>query len=110
MQMHRLQRRNTILSESPSSGNYFDSNNSSNNNINDAATNANDETSEQDDDESSPTGQANTRFSKFAPDPNLETSDFREQLRVNMIADVERRRSENPKGGSQLAKDYLDSL
>jgi hypothetical protein len=55
-------------------------------------------------------GQANTRFSVFAPDPNLEASDFRSQLRENMKADLERRRNEDPNRGNQIAKNYLDSL
>ncbi|VEU41896.1 unnamed protein product [Pseudo-nitzschia multistriata] len=55
-------------------------------------------------------GQANTRFSKFAPDPSLDTDEFRLQLRENMKADLERRRSEDPNRGNQVAKNYLDSL
>mmetsp|Transcript_13069 Transcript_13069/g.30799 ORF Transcript_13069/g.30799 Transcript_13069/m.30799 type:complete len:143 (+) Transcript_13069:96-524(+) len=55
-------------------------------------------------------GQANTRFSAFAPDPSLEASDFRAQLRENMKADLERRRHEDPNRGNQIAKSYLDSL
>ena len=55
-------------------------------------------------------GQANTRFSVFAPDPSLDASDFRAQLRENMKADLERRRNEDPNRGNQIAKNYLDSL
>ena len=55
-------------------------------------------------------GQANTRFSAFAPDPNLDATDFRLQLRENMKADLERRRNEDPNRGNQIAKNYLDSL
>mmetsp|Transcript_3836 Transcript_3836/g.10905 ORF Transcript_3836/g.10905 Transcript_3836/m.10905 type:complete len:144 (+) Transcript_3836:303-734(+) len=62
------------------------------------------------DGEEEPTGQANTRFSVFAPDPNLEADDFRSQLRANMKADLERRRKEDPNRGNQIAKNYLDSL
>jgi hypothetical protein len=55
-------------------------------------------------------GQANTRFSAFAPDPNLSADDFRSQLKENMKADLERRRREDPGRGNQPAKTYLDSL
>lgn len=55
-------------------------------------------------------GQFVTRFSAFAPDPNLPTEDFRAQLKENMKADLERRRRENPSRGHQPAKTYLDSL
>jgi hypothetical protein len=55
-------------------------------------------------------GQANTRFSQFAPDPSMETNDFRSQLMDNMKEDLERRRRENPNRGNQPAKSYLDSL
>ena len=55
-------------------------------------------------------GQANTRFSAFAPDQNLEAGDFRAQLKENMKADLERRRKEDPNRGNQPAKSYLDSL
>ena len=55
-------------------------------------------------------GQANTRFSKFAPDINLETDDFRSQLKDNMKADLERRRRNDPNRGNQPAKTYLDNL
>jgi len=60
--------------------------------------------------ESQSDGQTNTRFSAFAPDPNLDTSEFRLQLRENMKADLERRRNEDPNRGNQIAKNYLDSL
>eukprot|EP01083_Nonionella_stella_P289693 985849_1 len=50
------------------------------------------------------------RFSKFAPDANLEADDFRAQLKENMKADLERRRREDPNRGNQPAKSYLDSL
>jgi hypothetical protein len=50
------------------------------------------------------------RFSKYAPDANLPTDEFRAQLRENMKADLERRRREDPKRGNQIAKSYLDSL
>lgn len=55
-------------------------------------------------------GQANTRFSAFAPDPNLNDDEFRSQLMENMKADLERRRNEDPNRGNQIAKNYLDSL
>lgn len=55
-------------------------------------------------------GQANTRFSKFAPDLDLDAEEFRLQLRENMKADLERRRNEDPNRGNQIAKSYLDSL
>ena len=61
-------------------------------------------------DETTPTGQANTRFSKFAPPSNLSDQDFRAQLKENMKADLERRRREDPNRGNQPAKSYLDSL
>eukprot|EP00531_Pseudo-nitzschia_arenysensis_P003275 CAMPEP_0116139710 /NCGR_PEP_ID=MMETSP0329-20121206/13456_1 /TAXON_ID=697910 /ORGANISM="Pseudo-nitzschia arenysensis, Strain B593" /LENGTH=120 /DNA_ID=CAMNT_0003634769 /DNA_START=86 /DNA_END=448 /DNA_ORIENTATION=- len=57
-----------------------------------------------------PKGQANTRFSAFAPDPNLGDNEFRSQLMENMKADLERRRNEDPNRGNQIAKNYLDSL
>ena len=50
------------------------------------------------------------RFSKFAPDTNLSSDDFRQQLKENMKADLERRRREDPNRGNQPAKSYLDSL
>ena len=53
---------------------------------------------------------AANRWSKFAPDANLSTEDFREQLKENMKADLERRRRETPNRGNQPAKSYLDSL
>lgn len=56
-------------------------------------------------------GQANTRFSAFAPnDPSLDADEFRFQLKENMKADLERRRREDPNRGNQPAKNYLDSL
>lgn len=63
-------------------------------------------------DEEEPKGQANTRFSKFAPpnDPNLSADEFRSQLKENMKAELERRRREDPNRGNQPAKSYLDSL
>lgn len=57
-----------------------------------------------------PPGQANTRFSKFAPDPSLSDNDFRATLKENMKADLERRRRDDPNRGNQPAKTYLDSL
>mmetsp|Transcript_2842 Transcript_2842/g.6693 ORF Transcript_2842/g.6693 Transcript_2842/m.6693 type:complete len:127 (+) Transcript_2842:60-440(+) len=72
--------------------------------------NMGDENSLEDDQDEEPEGQANTRFSKFAPDTNLSTDDFRAQLKANMKADLERRRREDPNRGNQLAKSYLDSL
>ncbi len=60
--------------------------------------------------EDKPEGQANTRFSAFAPDPSLDDDEFRYQLRENMKADLERRRNEDPNRGNQIAKNYLDSL
>ena len=58
------------------------------------------------------THQANTRFSKFAPEDseNLSPEDFRARLKENMKADLEERRRNDPKRGNQPAKSYLDSL
>ncbi len=50
------------------------------------------------------------RFSQFAPDASLPTDEFRNQLKENMKADLERRRREDPNRGNQPAKSYLDSL
>ena len=50
------------------------------------------------------------RFSKFAPDANLPTEEFRRQLRENMKADLEERRRNDPNRGNQPAKNYLDGL
>ena len=50
------------------------------------------------------------RFSKFAPSADLEADEFREQLKANMKADLERRRQADPNRGNQVAKSYLDSL
>ena len=50
------------------------------------------------------------RFSKYAPDASLDTAEFREQLKENMKADLERRRREDPSRGNQPAKTYLDNL
>ena len=50
------------------------------------------------------------RFSKYAPDASLDTADFRQQLKDNMKADLERRRREDPNRGNQPAKTYLDNL
>jgi len=50
------------------------------------------------------------RFSKYAPDASLETNEFRDQLKENMKADLERRRREDPNRGNQPAKTYLDNL
>lgn len=50
------------------------------------------------------------RFSKYAPDASLDTAEFREQLRENMKADLEKRRREDPNRGNQPAKTYLDNL
>ncbi|KAL7430088.1 hypothetical protein ACHAXM_002089 [Skeletonema potamos] len=50
------------------------------------------------------------RFSKYAPDASLNTADFRQQLKDNMKADLERRRREDPNRGNQPAKTYLDNL
>jgi hypothetical protein len=50
------------------------------------------------------------RWSKYAPDANLPTNEFRAQLRENMKADLERRRREDPNRGNQPAKSYLDNL
>ena len=50
------------------------------------------------------------KFSIFAPDTNLSDDDFRQQLKENMKADLERRRREDPNRGNQPAKSYLDSL
>lgn len=58
---------------------------------------------------SNTTNKAN-RFSKFAPSAGLSTEDFREQLRENMKADLEKRRKNDPNRGNQPAKSYLDSL
>mmetsp|Transcript_2116 Transcript_2116/g.4747 ORF Transcript_2116/g.4747 Transcript_2116/m.4747 type:complete len:150 (+) Transcript_2116:137-586(+) len=51
-----------------------------------------------------------SRFSKFAPDGNLETQDFRSQLKENMKADLERRRQEDPNRGNQPTRNYLNGL
>jgi len=69
-----------------------------------------DETVVEGDQEEEEEAQTNTRFSKFAPDLNLDAADFRLQLRENMKADLERRRNEDPNRGNQIAKNYLDSL
>lgn len=50
------------------------------------------------------------RWSKYAPDASLDTAEFREQLKENMKADLERRRREDPNRGNQPAKTYLDNL
>ena len=50
------------------------------------------------------------KFSIFAPDTDLSDDDFRQQLKENMKADLERRRREDPNRGNQPAKSYLDSL
>lgn len=50
------------------------------------------------------------RFSKYAPDANLDTHEFKDQLKENMKADLERRRREDPNRGNQPAKTYLDNL
>ena len=63
-----------------------------------------------DDDDDDDEQQSNTRFSKFAPDLNLDAADFRLQLRENMKADLERRRNADPNRGNQISKSYLDSL
>mmetsp|Transcript_2022 Transcript_2022/g.4075 ORF Transcript_2022/g.4075 Transcript_2022/m.4075 type:complete len:167 (+) Transcript_2022:104-604(+) len=87
--------------------------NNNNNNNNDNST---PDYSYAQDGESSGTGQqqeqqqTNTRFSKHAPDPNLDAADFRAQLRENVKADLERRRNADPNRGNQIAKSYLDSL
>ncbi|KAL7471328.1 hypothetical protein ACHAXS_011809 [Conticribra weissflogii] len=51
-----------------------------------------------------------SRFSKFAPDANLENQDFRSQLKENMKADLERRRREDPNRGNQPTRNYLNGL
>jgi len=69
--------------------------------------------SERDDDGDNTGGGATlkgNRFSKYAPDASLDTADFRQQLRDNMKADLERRRREDPNRGNQPAKTYLDNL
>mmetsp|Transcript_46877 Transcript_46877/g.114337 ORF Transcript_46877/g.114337 Transcript_46877/m.114337 type:complete len:174 (-) Transcript_46877:1814-2335(-) len=57
-------------------------------------------------------GQANTRFSVYAPQDseNLSPSEFRARLKENMKADLEERRRKDPPRGNQPAKSYLDSL
>ena len=50
------------------------------------------------------------RFSKYAPDASLSTPEFRDQLKENMKADLERRRRDDPNRGNQPAKTYLDNL
>ena len=57
-------------------------------------------------------GQANTRFSKFAPEDSedLSPNEFRAKLKENMKADLEERRRKDPTRGNQPAKSYLDSL
>lgn len=64
----------------------------------------------QEEEDNEPKGQANTRFSKFAPDASLSDNDFRSVLKANMKADLERRRRDDPNRGNQPAKTYLDSL
>ena len=58
----------------------------------------------------SPSVLRGNRFSKYAPDASLDTAEFREQLKENMKADLERRRREDPNRGNQPAKTYLDNL
>jgi|SaaInl74LU_5_DNA_1037368.scaffolds.fasta_scaffold72708_1 hypothetical protein len=67
---------------------------------------------ERDDDEDNNGGATlkGNRFSKYAPDASLDTADFRQQLKDNMKADLERRRREDPNRGNQPAKTYLDNL
>uniref|UniRef100_A0A7S2KU03 RxLR effector protein n=1 Tax=Skeletonema marinoi TaxID=267567 RepID=A0A7S2KU03_9STRA len=67
---------------------------------------------EKDDDEDNNGGATlkGNRFSKYAPDASLDTADFRQQLKDNMKADLERRRREDPNRGNQPAKTYLDNL
>lgn len=79
---------------------------------NDFSLNPQPEQPQEGEDEEEPKGQANTRFSKFAPpnDPNLSADEFRSQLKENMKAELERRRREDPNRGNQPAKSYLDSL
>lgn len=51
------------------------------------------------------------RFSKFAPDANaLDATDFRNQLKENMKADLERRRAQDPNRGNQPTRNYLEGL
>jgi len=50
------------------------------------------------------------RFSVHAPDPNLPTDEFRNELKENMKRDLERRRAADPNRGNQPAKNYLDNL
>lgn len=50
------------------------------------------------------------RFSKFAPSSDLDTDEFRAQLRENMKRDLEERRRKDTTRGNQPAKGYLDSL
>ena len=79
---------------------------------NDFSLNPQPEQPQEGEEEEEPKGQANTRFSKFAPpnDPNLSADEFRSQLKENMKAELERRRREDPNRGNQPAKSYLDSL
>ena len=67
---------------------------------------------ERDDCEDSTSGATlkGNRFSKYAHDASLDTADFRQQLKDNMKADLERRRREDPNRGNQPAKTYLDNL
>mmetsp|Transcript_55520 Transcript_55520/g.62847 ORF Transcript_55520/g.62847 Transcript_55520/m.62847 type:complete len:180 (+) Transcript_55520:129-668(+) len=59
-------------------------------------------------------GQATTRYSKYAPSGDaaaaLDSSEFRQQLRENMTADLERRRNEDPTRGNRITEKYLESL
>lgn len=50
------------------------------------------------------------RWSKHAPDANLPTDEFKNQLKENMKGDLESRRASLPNRGNQPAKHYLDSL
>ena len=70
-------------------------------------------TADNDDDDAEDTGGTlkAARFSIFAPDANtLDATEFREQLKDNMKAELERRRARLPNRGSQAAKNYLDNL
>ena len=59
-------------------------------------------------------GPATTRYSKYAPSGDaaaaLDSSEFRQQLRENMTADLERRRNEDPTRGNRITEKYLESL
>ena len=70
---------------------------------------ADDDSGENEEEVGTETLKAN-RWSKHAPDTNLPTDEFKNQLKENMKRDLERRRAADPNRGNQPAKSYLDSL